>query len=645
VEVHCLLGGWGQCTGRAWFDDVRLDAVRLDELKPKIVLDAGRTAEPISKYIYSQFIEHLGRCIYGGIWAELLEDRKFFHPVGTEASPWRPIGGSGTVVMDRADPFVGEHTPRIDAASGKPARGLAQPGLGLQKGKSYVGRIWLRGTGEPGPIEVSVVWGDAPRDRQTRRIDTVPATYTQFPLEFTSAADTDDGRLEIVARGNGSCHVGTVSLMPGDNISGMRADTLELLKELNAPMYRWPGGNFVSGYDWRDGVGDRDRRPPRKNPAWKGIEHNDFGLDEFIAFCREINAEPLIIVNSGFGDAHSAAQEVEYANGSPDTPMGRWRAANGHPEPYGVRWWGIGNEMYGGWQLGHMQLHHYVLKHNRFVDQMRRVDPSIQTIAVGDVGPWSQGMLEHCADHMELISEHFYRSEKEDIVEHVRQVVAAVRDKADAHRRYRGMIPQIADKDIRIALDEWNLWHGPHVYGELGVRYFLRDALAIAAGLHEYSRHTDIIAMAHYAQTVNVIGCIKTSKTAAAFATTGLVLKLYRQEFGELPVRVAGTCELFNVDVAAAWTADRTALTIGVINPHERPIEIRLAVKGATLAGQGSLWVIAGDDPMLYNEPGQPPRVTIEKTPARVGDVLTVPPLSVSLYKLAAEAKPAQGAR
>ena len=155
-----------------------------------------------------------------------------------------------------------------------------------------------------------------------------------------------------------------MSLMPADNVRGMRADTLALLKELDAPVYRWPGGNFVSGYNWRDGLGDPDRRPPRKNPAWKGVEHNDFGIDEYMAFCRMLGTEPYITVNSGLGVVQTAVEELQYANAAATTPMGKLRAENGHAEPYRVRFWAIGNEMYGNWQLGHMPLEKYVQKHN-----------------------------------------------------------------------------------------------------------------------------------------------------------------------------------------------------------------------------------------------------------------------------------------
>ena len=140
---------------------------------------------------------------------------------------------------------------------------------------------------------------------------------------------------------------------------------------------------------------------------------------------------------------------------------------------------------------------------------------------------------------MDFMSEHFYCREKPSVYEHVRQIPDAIRRKAEAHREYRKTIgEQLKGKNIRIAMDEWNYWYGPHVFGELGTRYFLKDALGIAAGINEYARQSDIVFMANYAQTVNVIGCIKTTKTAAAFATTGLVLKLYRKHFGQIPVEV-----------------------------------------------------------------------------------------------------------
>jgi alpha-N-arabinofuranosidase len=398
-------------------------------------------------------------------------------------------------------------------------------------------------------------------------------------------------------------------------------------------VYRWPGGNFVSGYDWRDGIGPRDRRPPRKNPAWKGIEHNDFGIDEFMTFCRLLGTEPFVTVNSGLGEVDAAVEELQYTNAPAKTPMGKLRARNGHRKAYGVKWWAIGNEMYGRWQLGHMPLEEYTKKHNQFAEAMRAVDPSIKLIAVGATGKWSEGMMQHCADHMDLISEHFYRREGPGLSSHVRQMPDAVRAKAEAHRDYRRRFESLRGKDIDIALDEWNYWYGPHVYGELGTRYFLKDALGIAAGLHEFVRQSDIMFMANYAQTVNVIGCIKTSKTAACFATTGLALKLYREHFGQIPVGVTTKAPL---DVAAALTEDEGTLTVGVVNPTMRELKIPVSIEGLSPAGKGRRWQIAGDDPMAYNEPSMAPRVEIEETSVEGFDgTLRVAACSVTLYALA----------
>ena len=188
---------------------------------------------------------------------------------------------------------------------------------------------------------------------------------------------------------------------------------------MNAPIYRWPGGNFVSGYEWRDGIGDRDRRPPRRNPALTGVEHNYFGTDEFIAFCREINTEPAIAVNTGFGDPHSAAELVAYCNDASKSHAAEMRKQNGNVKPFEVKYWCVGNEMFGTWQLGYMQLHHYTEKHNRTARAMWEVDDSLTLIGVGAIGGinadhdpqaakanrgWSRGMLESSSNYMSWIS-------------------------------------------------------------------------------------------------------------------------------------------------------------------------------------------------------------------------------------------------
>jgi alpha-L-arabinofuranosidase len=604
--------------------------VRAEPLAPTVQISAASTAEPIHPFIYGQFIEHLGRCIYGGIWAEMLEDRKFYHPVGADASPWAATGGS-VVRMETNEPFVGDHTPRVTLPGGRPA-GISHGRLTVVAGKGYVGRIWLAGDASAAPVTVRLVWGEGPEGAETVTVRRLSGRFARTPLRFTARAASDRARLEVVSAGSGSFRVGTVSLMPAETVRGMRPDTLKLLKELDAPLYRWPGGNFVSGYDWRDGIGDPDRRPPRKNPAWRGVEHNDFGIHEFLDFCREIKTEPLIVVNTGFGDAHSAAEEVEYVNGPPSSHNGAWRARNGRREPWRVKWWGVGNEMWGSFQLGYMALNQYVLKHNQVEKAMRRVDPTILTVGSGNMGRWTEGMLANSADHMNLLSEHFYSQERPDVLEHVMQIPNAIRTRAEAHRRYRQTIPKLKGKDIRISMDEWNYWYGPHVFGELGTRYFLKDGLGIAAGLHEFYRNTDIIAMANYAQTVNVIGAIKTTPTAAWMETTGLVLQLYRRHYGSIPLAVTGAPQ--PLDVAAALTEDRRTLTLGVVNAMGEAMPLDLSFAGITLSGGGKLWRISGTDPQAYNDANSRPIGIQEESVPAIGSRVVLPPYSVTLYRL-----------
>ncbi|MHB8055331.1 MAG: alpha-L-arabinofuranosidase C-terminal domain-containing protein [Candidatus Aminicenantales bacterium] len=633
VSINCLFGGWGRATGTAWFDDLALELISARQVSPKAEIDAKTTYAPISKFIYGQFIEHLGRCIYQGIWAEMLEDRKFYYPVGGPESPWKAVGDPRNVRMNPILPYVGVHAPEIRLSGDGIPGGLVQENLAVVAGRAYSGRIVA--AADPGalPLRVALIWGPAPGDRQTATIDSLGSDYRTVPLAFTAGASSETARLEITSGGLEAFRVGTVSLMPADNVEGFRPEVLAALRELNSPVYRWPGGNFVSGYDWREGVGDRDKRPPRKNPAWSGVEHMDVGLHEFMRFCEILGTEPYIAVNSGQGSEIQAADEVEYLNGAETTPMGKLRAQNGHPGPWKVGFWSIGNEMYGDWQLGHMPLGDYTKKHIRFARAMRAKDPSIKLIAVGEIGPWSEGMLANAAEYMDYMSEHFYVQSQPGLMSHVRLAPAAVKRIADAHRRYQKTIPALKAKLVPIVQDEWNYWYGPHVYGELGTQYFLKDALGIAAGLHEFYRNSDLFFMANYAQTVNVIGAIKTNKTSAVLDTTGQVLALYRNHYGTIPVKIAGAPE--PLDVAAAWKEGKKILTVAIVNPTMVAQRLPLSLKGVRFPAKAKLFVITGADPMSKNVPGREPEVKIVETAAApIGSPLNVPPMSVSLYEI-----------
>ncbi len=596
----------------------------------EVSIDLSEKGQPIEKYIYGQFIEHLGKCIYGGIWAEMVEDRKFYYPIredfdpygtatdefwGTgpykflDASPWQIIGAGEHVKMDRKNAYAGEQSVAVHLPGDGTLSGIRQYGLGLTEGRQYTGRIILAGEQTVLPVMIRLIADDQAIEIPLEKIG---PEYQTYNFEFESTFSSDSAILEVSSSGAGQFNIGTLSVMPADNIRGWRKDVTALMKELGSPVYRWPGGNFVSGYNWRDGIGDRDRRPPRKNPAWKGVEPNDVGIHEYMELMEILDAEAFIAVNTGLGALEEVVQELEYVNGPAESEWGQIRAENGHPEPYGVKWWAVGNEMYGSWQLGHMPLSEYVEKHNSIADAMWKVDPDAQLIGVGAVGEWSETMLSESADKMNLISEHIYCRELDTVTAHIDQIANSVKNVADAHRQYLAEIEGLKEKRIRIAMDEWNYWYGDYIYGELGVRYHHKDALGIAKGLHEYFRNSDLFFMANYAQTVNVIGCIKTTSTSAGFATTAMPLMLYRKHFETIPVKVNHSIP--NVDVAAAVSEGNDILTVSMVNSGDKPVALFLEVPGAGLSEVQGSWMIQHDDPEAYNVPGQDPEVKITET-------------------------------
>ncbi|MGO9274954.1 MAG: alpha-N-arabinofuranosidase [Terriglobia bacterium] len=659
--------------------------------KVSMTVNASKTGEPIHPYVYGQFSELLFNLFEKGLWAEMLSDRKFFYPVdsGQKLNPentkrnftrWRPVGPDEAVVMDKKSPYVGEQSPRVSLDATTP-HGIRQAGLPLRKGRSYTGSVLL--AGDPGAkVEVTLVWGSRGSDRQALPMGPLSARYVKFPLKFTAGGDSADGRLEITGTGKGTFHIGVVSLMPADNISGFRADMIKLLKELNSGIYRWPGGNFASGYDWRDGIGSRDKRPPRYDYAWRTVEYNDVGTEEYMTLCRLIKIDPYICVNSGFGDERSAAEWVEYCNGSATTPMGKLRAANGHPAPYNVKWWGIGNEMYGEWQLGHMYIDHYVLKHNRFAKAMRKADPSIELVASGatpfetsttarhhrpplpaklpyEYGTpqdWSGNLLAHSSDYFEYLSEHLYPvldsafdvdSQKfvktnDPVEDQIRRLPNRVRAAVEAWDEYQKRMPELKDKKIKLAIDEW---------AGGGFRGFTR-ALVAAEGLQEMFRHSDVIKMGAYTAFISNLNF---DGNDAVLSSVGLTFELYRQHFGTIPVEVSGNSpqkpvkgtvgvdkprvssgsDTYPMDVAAALTADHRKLTVAVVNPTGTAHEMEFAVSGAQLQGTGTTWRIAAPNLDADNEPGKEPALEIRET--RLTErppMLALPPLSISLFEL-----------
>jgi alpha-L-arabinofuranosidase len=600
--------------------------VRADDAQ--LSVDATRTGAEISPYIYGQFIEHLGRCIHDGIWAEKLTDRKFLLEPGKKWEVVSPQGADAKVMLDTAGAYAGEHCMAVWVKDAKNGRcGIQQGDIGLVRGKEYVGYAYLAHVAKATPVDVRIAWGPQEADGKSIVLDRVGNTYDKYSFRFTAGATTDSARLSLTLSQPGYLWIGELSLMPADHVHGMRRDTLELIKKLHSPIIRWPGGNFVSGYDWKDGIGDRDRRPPRWERAWNDVEDNDFGIDEFMVFCREVKIEPLVVVNTGLGSVELAAEEVEYINGPATSRWGAVRAKNGHAQPYAVKWWGIGNEMFGNWQLGNVATEQYALRHNAFVKAMRRVDPGIQVVAVGAPGQWNDVFLAGSAEHVDLLSGHFYAERKlrlpfsaKDAKKYEERfegysacVLNGVRDIITDMRKRMGKDAKI-DR-IRLCIDEWGIvreWNPSPDDGGVGAyeSYFcLGDAIAVARGLHEMLRSADLVKAAAWPQTVNVLGAVKTTRNDAAMDPVGHVLALYGTELGGtlVPLELPQNTPL---DAVAAIDKKRGVLTIGLVNYSPRKaisLKLNLSGKAAWSAG----WRIQGDALGDFNIPGKPEAVTL----------------------------------
>jgi alpha-L-arabinofuranosidase len=297
---------------------------------------------------------------------------------------------------------------------------------------------------------------------------------------------------------------------------GFRKDVLGLLRELRLGVLRWPGGNFVSNYHWTDGIGPKDARPRRPELAWGGEEPNRFGTDEFIAYCGELGTEPYICLNMGTGTLEEALAWVEYCNRAGDTAWARRRRANGHDEPYGVRYWGLGNEMYGEWQVGALSAEEYVREATRWARAIRMLDPGAMLIGCGLNGwsDWDRVVIDGLVSLVDLHSVHIYTG-SDDYWTNVLQPHQAER----AIRSARALIERAAylqkiANPPRIAYDEWNVWFRNRD-GALEERYTFGDALAVATYLNIFVRNCDWVRMANLAQMVNAIAPIVTTPETA----------------------------------------------------------------------------------------------------------------------------------
>ena len=663
-----------------------LPGLALEKSGIKALVNAKNKRPKISPFIYGGFLEHIGNLINHSLWSEVLDDRKFYYgvlekpdekPVEPRAArnyinKWIAVGSMSAFSLDTKNAYVGEHSPSIKLSGS--LRGITQHNLVLTA-KKYQGRLVVSSDVKT-PVTVNLIWGDAKSDRASVEVESTTDWQTKT-FQLSCPVDTTTGRIEITAKGKGQLRVGAVSLMPEDNVQGFRADTLALMREMDCKILRVPGGNFLSAYDWKNTIGDLDKRPPIFDPVWKAVQPNDVGLNELLQLCELIKCEPYWCVNTGSGEPRSGAELVEYVNGSADTFWGAQRAAHGRKEPYKVKYWNIGNEMYGHWQFGHMARDQYTIKHNMFADAMRKVDPSIYIIVpggfvdemttgqgifiegqpqvhVGSERDWAYGMLKNSWGKFDALATHAYPPEnkrfdlktgklfdvQQSLQEWSRQMPNRVRTMVDAWEEYKKLFPELNKGAVKVFFDEWAF----HFQDDL------QGCLAVAQTFHEFFRHTDFIDMAGYTMAT---GWLDFNRTQSIISTRGRVFQLYNQHFGSIPIAVDGNSPqpapqypiggdqprvnsgspTYPLDLSASLTADGKTLVLAVVNATESAQKFQVGFEGFKYKPVGKNLTFAGTRVDSRNQVGKEPEVVLRESQFNAkADSLEVAPLSINFY-------------
>jgi alpha-N-arabinofuranosidase len=405
---------------------------------------------------------------------------------------------------------------------------------------------------------------------------------------------------------------------PLADADGFRKDVMEGTRGLGVTMLRWPGGNFASGYNWKDGIGPRDQRPARRDHAWGALESNRFGTDEFLTYCERLKVEPYLCINAGLGTVDDARNWVEYTNEAASTYWAQQRRKNGRDKPWAVKYWGLGNEIDGPWQLGHKNAEDYAKFALEAAKAMRRADGSIKLIASGssNFGPgadwvgWNRTVLERLRTEIDYISLHTYVGNRTNNFE---EFLGFGRDLDDRIEVVKGQIRAIRAgnpdaRPINIAFDEWNVWYRTLVPGSteydiaktgLEEKYNFEDALGMGVFLNAFFRHADVVKLANLAQLVNVIAPMFTNPEGMYLQTIYFPIAEYAKQRGNQSLDVQVDSPQYRpdkgralgyLDVSATYDPKAKKVFVNVLNRSEKT-DITARVENAAGAPKGSVAV------------------------------------------------------
>jgi alpha-N-arabinofuranosidase len=453
-----------------------------------------------------------------------------------------------------------------------------------------------------------------------------PAAFAQ-PAQARIKIDTDRtiGEVHPLIFGNFAEHLGRCIYggiyEPGSPLAdadGYRKDVMSAIKGLGVTMLRWPGGNFVSGYNWKDGIGPKNARPVRPEGAWGALEPNQFGTDDFLKYCERTGVEPYVCINAGLGTVEEARQWVEYTNESRDTYWAQQRRKNGRNEPYKVKYWGLGNEIDGPWQLGHKSAEDYVKFALEAAKAMRRADSSIKLIASGSSNfrpgsnwiDWNRTVLDGLKTEIDYISLHTYIGNPQNNMENFLGASQSIDQRIEV---VDGLIKaaqagEASPRPIYIAYDEWNVWYRARGGNEFDTGktrleeiYNFEDALAMGMFFNSFIRHANVVKMANLAQIVNVIAPIFTNEKGLFLQPIYFPIAEYAKQKGNTAIDLWTSSPTYRpssnlpaipyLDTSATLDKQNGLLYLNVLNRSEKQdISARIENATGTLSGDVQVW-------------------------------------------------------
>jgi alpha-L-arabinofuranosidase len=633
----------------------------------RIVVDARRVEGRISPLLYGQFAEFMFEGVKGGLHAELLRDRGFDDPPNALGLPrywerypddrnddyglmfhWDDSVAYPVSASSSSDSPI-QHALRVDAGAGVITRhGLYQPRVPIRAGIAYHGYLWMKTTGFDGHVVVALEQdatdGEIYAEAAVREIR---GDWRRYEFVLQPRREDPLARFAILFFGRGRVWLDQVSLMPDDAQGGVRADVLARVAALRPAFMRWPGGNVAQDYRWMWGTGPRDQRPVWANLSWRNEpEPSDFGTVEFIEFSRRVGAEPTLTVNvEGRGaTAEEAAAWVEYCNGPVTSRYGAVRAAHGYPEPFRVKYWEIGNEIWGSWVRGHSDAETYARNYRRYYDAMRAVDSTIKFIAVGDNDmQWNRTVLRRVGRLIDYLAIHHYYGH-DSAQRDPKNLMARPLTYERFYRDVAGLIrEEVPGHTIRLAINEWGL----DVPEER--QYSMESALYGARLMNVFERSSPLVAMSAVSDLVNGWpgGIIQASRHAVFVSPLYHVNAMHAQHLGADRLQTTVDSPVFDaaregrdipyLDVTASRSADGERVYLKIVNTDPaRTIDTRVEVRGVAVASDASWKILTAPDLTTRNSFAVPDAVAPRDERLRAGGafIVRLPPASVSVISL-----------